>query len=84
MNDWRDDICWDSDKYLSTKETNQVDIDLMMSVSWYLYVEIPCHRLIIPSLMEIYKLLVWMVLADTYGVDHTLCMIIIDEYHGLV
>jgi len=29
-------------------------------------------------------LLVWMVLIDTYGADHTFCMIVDDDYHDLV
>ena len=58
VNDWRYDICWGYDKSLSTKETDQVDIDVMRRMSWYLYADIPCHILIISTLMDIYRLLV--------------------------
>jgi len=34
--------------------------------------------------MDIYRLLVWMLLTDSYGADHIWCMIVDDDYHGLV
>jgi len=42
------------------------------------------HRLMTSTLMDIYKLLIWMLLIDAFGVDHTLCMIVSDDYHGLI
>jgi len=53
-------------------------------MSWYLYASIPCHRLMISTVMDIYRSLVWMLLTDAYGGDHTLCMIVADDYHSLV
>jgi len=35
-------------------------------------------------MMDIYRLLVSMVLIDAYGADHIWCMIVSDDYHGLV
>jgi len=35
-------------------------------------------------MIDIYRLLVWMLLTDAYGANHTWCMIVIDDYHGLV
>ena len=35
-------------------------------------------------IMDIYRLLVWMLLTDAYGADHTLCMIVDNDSHGLI
>ena len=48
----------------------QVD-DIYTVISWEL-------------MMDIYRLLVWMLLTDAYRADHTWCMAIVDDYHGLV
>jgi len=34
--------------------------------------------------MDMYKLLVWMLLIDAYGVDHAWCMIVTDNYMALL
>ena len=49
-----------------------------------IYADILFHKLMIFSklMMDIYRLLVWMLLTDVAdGADH---MIVADEYHGLV
>ena len=35
-------------------------------------------------MMDIYRLLILMLLTDTYGADHIWCIIVVDDYHGLV
>jgi len=35
-------------------------------------------------MMDIYRLLVWMLLTYAYGADHIWCMIVADDYNGLV
>ena len=35
-------------------------------------------------MMDIYWLLDWMLLTNAYGADHIWCMIVADDYHGLV
>jgi len=49
---------------------SQVD-DIYIVISWEL-------------MMDIYRLLVWMLLTNAYGADHIWCMIVVDDYHGLV
>lgn len=44
-----------------------------------IYIAIYCELM-----MDIYRLLFWMLLTDAYGADHIWCMIVIDDYHGIV
>ena len=77
------------DKALFTKETEQVDLDEIKRMSWYLYaayfVMVDDIYIVISweLMMDIYMLLVWMLLTDAYGADHIWCMAVPNNYHGI-
>ena len=57
--------------------------------SWYMkmLILLDPHSFLIQVtllMMDIYRLLILMLLTDTDGGDHIWCMIVVDDYHGLV
>lgn len=59
---------------------------LWWNLRWYLYFLSHIVFLIQMTLlmMDIYRFLFLMLLTDAYGVDHIWCMIVADNYHGIV